>query len=346
MFGRSWVLATVGGAIVAGGALLIAAAGCGGGMLLSPAGSLFPYAGSTGTASGPSTSGRTPGGSSGGAITNTDPCDESQSRKFVRISMRNQADDHVHYFLILYATISTADTIGTVCPDDIALYTAFGYEQIAEGELVEFGNYCFVGPGLLYFHRGGRFREGGSAGLASAIDPAQGSTPSYDAFFNANGAQVPVPSFILFHNPGTTAEGRALQVSTPDQSPCAAVSISVISDPDCQQDAFYYVDQSDLRAGSTQLGAGSFRRVPDEIQGTGCECGSVSSGAWSTLAPSTATASNAGTSAGCSWFFRGGRIDYVFVREDTDPPFPQLVWRVTDSAGQRAHDFDSRANIR
>jgi hypothetical protein len=44
-------------------------------------------------------------------------------------------------------------------------------------------------------------------------------------------------------------------------------------------------------------------------------------------------------------FFRGGRIDYVFLREDTDPPFPQLVWRVTDSAGTRAQDFDPRANI-
>jgi hypothetical protein len=132
--------------------------------------------------------------------------------------------------------------------------------------------------------------------------------------------------------------GQALKISRNSPGPCNDVILG--GDPTCQQDAFYYVDTQDrLSSGSTALGAGSARRVPAEIQGTGCECLGFANPAQE-LAPSGAT----GT-VRCNEFVRGGRIDYVFVREDQTPPFPQLVWRVVDTTGAVVHDFDERAPI-
>jgi len=322
------------------------AAGCGG------SGNAFEYflppflatGAITGGSNAPATSGRQTGGGlgtdTGGFI---DPCTESQSRKFVRIAMRNQCDDYVHYFLILIAQVNS-DTYptGAVCPTDIGLYTSFGYISVPEGQSVPLGNYCVVGPALYYFHRSGQFRSAGgtsASNLSSAIGPAQGTTPTYDGFFTSAGATVPVPNLILFHNPGTTAGGQALKVSRNNPSPCATGDVTTAGDPDCAQDAFYYVDETDRITGSTALGVGSGRRVPGDIQGTGCECTGASV-AFQELAPGTG-----GTNAPCNAFYRGGRIDYAFVREDTEPAYPQLLWRVTDSNGARIHDFDDRANI-
>jgi hypothetical protein len=81
--------------------------------------------------------------------------------------------------------------------------------------------------------------------------------------------------------------------------------------------------------------------VPGDIQGSACQCRGLAQG-YQRLA----SASSSASAAQCDEFFRGGRIDYVFIKDDTDPPYPQLLWRVTDSAGARAHDFDSRASIR
>lgn len=306
-------------------------------------GSPFPIIGSSGTV-GPGSSGRSTGADIGGSDSGfTDPCQEPQSRKLVRISMRNLSPDYVHYFVAFVAFVN-GETYpnGAVCPDDIALYQAFGYTLIPEGGSQAFGHFCIEGPALLYFHRQGRFQTAGGAtrgGLASAVAPAQGATPTYDQFFSSAGQQVPVPDQILFHNPGTTTEGAALKISDSDPAPCDENAITLV-DPDCQQDAFYYVDETDRIAGSTALGVGSGRRVPSEIQGTGCECLGIQL-AYQELAPSGTRA----LGAACNEFFRGGKIEYVFLREDTDPPFPQLVWRVTDSAGAVAQDFDSRANV-
>lgn len=301
-----------------------------------------------------SSSGDTGSGTSGffdtGGRVNLDPCSESNARKFVRISMRNDApNDHIHYFFVAVAFVN-GDIYpnGAVCPDDISLYTSFGYSEITEGASQEFGTYCIDGPALLYFHRGGQFRSGGGGGastLGSAIAPALGASPTFDNFFVSGGHDIPVPNMILFHNPGT-GEGGALQINPNDISPCD-ILITSAGVPDCQQDAFYYVDQFDLMSGSVSLGAGAGLRVPNEIQGTGCECGAFvnfngrSYQPAQTLAPSSASAS----AARCNEFMRGGVIEYVFVREDTNPPFPQLLWRVTDSAGAIANDFDSRANL-
>ena len=141
-----------------------------------------------------------------------------------------------------------------------------------------------------------------------------------------------------------SATGRPMFASDPHlpltNPPLLITSHLVVTgDPECQQDGFYYVDDTDRIAGSAALGVGAGRRVPAEIQGTGCEC------LGSSLPFQALSLNLSGQGAACNVFFRGGRIDYVFVRNDTDPPFPQLVWRVTDSNGARAHDFDSRANI-
>jgi len=341
----SAVMAVV--ATLVGGLLL---AGCGGSgnaleFLGSPFRSLYggttgPTApGSTGTQSGAVLSGS-------GDRVYTDPCAEPQTRKFVRISMRNESRDYVHYFLVLIAFVSSETyPEGAVCPEDIATYSANGYNIfIEEGQVEPFGNYCIEGPALIRFHQGGRFRSAGgsgSANLASAIPPAQGSSPGYDSFFGSAGGQVPVPNVILFHNPGNTAEGQALLIGQLTSSPCD-VNRRLPGDPDCSLDAFYYVDEDDRIVGSRgDLGFGSARRAPSEIQGTGCECQGRAY-PFQVLAPSTATAQT----AECNEFFRGGRIEYVFVRDDVDPPYPQLLWRATDSNGARAHDFDARADIR
>lgn len=323
----------------------LVSAGCAGsGNVLEFVGTPFTgFSPSTSGVRGPGTTGRLPGGTVGGGVA-VAPCDESQTRKFVRISMRNQSDDYVHYFLVMIAFIddpTTAMVEGAVCPDDIPLYTSRGYVSIPAGAMVEFGHYCLGGPLLYYLHENGQFRGAGTAGLASAIAPAQGATPTYDTFFTSTGAQVPVPDLILFYNPGTTADGRALKISRNGTAPCNP-DAGTAGDPDCQQDAFYYVDENDRLAGSTALGSGSGRRVPTDIQGTGCECLGLSL-AYQVLAPPGRRGVD--PSVVCNEFFRGGRIDYVFVREDTEPSFPQLVWRVTDGGGTRAHDFDPRARV-
>jgi hypothetical protein len=303
---------------------------------------------SDGTTAPPSTpTGGAGGFFSGASRENIDPCTERQDRKFVRISMRNLArDDFVHYFLVMIAFVNS-DTYpnGAVCADDIDLYTSFGYEEVAEGVDREFGNYCVSGPALIYFHENGQFQSAGTGGssLASAIGPAQGTSATFDNFFTSAGFLAPVPNSILFYNPGF-GEGAALKISRNNLQPCDVV-VGLSADSDCRQDAFYYVDESDRLSGSSALGTSSGRRVPNEIQGTGCETGGfddiIGTSASQVLAPSGATASNARDNE----FLRGGRIEYAFLREDVNPPFPQLVWRVSDASGSVAQDFDPRADV-
>lgn len=338
-------LALIGAAVFAG---LIGAGGCASGgsgfeFLGSPFLTLGPRtaAGGDGTL-GPSRGGGTAGGSGGlgtGSRTFVDPCTLPQSRKIVRISLRNQSEDFVHYFLVLVARINSGNNEGDggVCPDDIDFYTSFGYTEVPDGDFQEFGSVCIEGPSLVYFHRGGQFRAGGGVNLASAISPAQGSNPTFDPFFSSGGVQVPVPDQIIFHNPGS-GEGAQLKISENILSPCSLITTA--GDPLCQQDAFYYVDESDLITGTTQLGIGSGRRAASEIQGTGCQCLGLNDISQA-LAPANVTANT----ARCNEFLRGGTIQYVFVREDQTPAFPQLVWRVTDATGALVQDFDERANI-
>jgi hypothetical protein len=326
----------------------MAATGCAGGgsAFWNLLGNPFPTVGQTsgGTVI-PGSTGRTPGSTTGTTTGGfVDPCTVPQNQKFVRISMRNTDNsDFVHYFLVLIAFVNgTEYPTGAVCPNDIALYTSFGYVSVPAGQSQPFGDYCIVGPALFYFHRSGQFQAAGStsgSNLDSAIAPAQGATPAFDAFFTSAGATVPVPDTILFHNPGT-GQGQALKISVNRTDPCATVAVVSGVDPDCRQDAFYYVDDTDRLAGSTALGAGSGRRVPNDIQGTGCECLGTTD-AFQRLAPTA----QAGQNPACNNFFRGGQINYAFLRNDTDPPIPQLVWRVTDTNGTRAQDFDPRAGI-
>lgn len=330
--------------------LVLSASGCAGrinGPAQFVAGALFPRVGQA-QGGGATTTPQGPTAGAGGSRGTLDPCSEPDSRKFVRISIRNLDPlDHVHYFLAFVAFINgDAYPNGAVCPDDIDLYRSFGYEFIPEGQERPFGAFCIQGPALLYFHQAGQFRTSsgtGSQQFGSAIPPAQGTSPSFDAFFDSGGALVPVPNSILWHNPGT-GEGGALKVSLSDPTPCTGGDVAFV-DPECEQDAFYYVDQTDRQAGTNVLGAGSGRRVPNEIQGSGCECGGfdtlLATSISQVLAPSGATAS----SVQCNEFLRGGSIEYVFIRDDRNPPIPQLLWRVTDASGSVAHDFDPRANI-
>lgn len=330
-----------------------AASGCASGSSAATlfGGSLFTsYTGTTPPPTGGATGGES-GFFTGGSRVNVDPCSESNARKFVRVSMRNQSpDDFIHYFFVAIAYVNGEQfPNGAVCPDDVDLYTSFGYSEVPEGVSQPFGNFCIDGPALLYFHEGGRFRSGGGVAgsrLASAIAPAQGTNATFDNFFGSGGVVVPVPNMIIFHNPGT-GEGAFLKVSLNNTAPCAD-QVVVSGDPECQQDGFYYVDEDDRSTtGSVALGVGSGIRVPNEIQGSGCECSAFATFGGRTfqvaqvLAPSGTAASN----ARCNEFLRGGLIEYVFVREDTDPPFPQLVWRVTDQTGAEVHDFDPRAGI-
>jgi hypothetical protein len=284
------------------------------------------------------------GGGAGGVP--LDPCDETLNRKFIRISMRNHnPDDFIHYFVGFIAFVN-GDTYpnGAVCADDIELYTSFGYQQVPEGQLIAFGSYCIQGPALLYFHKNGQFRNAGSgnASLASAIAPAQGSgTPTFDNFFTSSGAQVPVPNVILFHNPGGSA-GAPLRVSRGDPAPCAG---GFVINPagDCAEDSFYYVDDQDLPSGSAALGSGSSRRVPSEIQGSGCQCPTaiqVSQAEQALIPPTTAIRNRS-----CNGFARGGRIEYAFIRDDRNPPVPQLLWKVSDSSGSVIQDFDPSVDL-
>jgi hypothetical protein len=335
--------------------LTIGITGCGGGG--TGWSSVYPWLGSTSTGdtsatTGPGSTGTVTGGQQGASDrTAGDPCTETLSRKFVTVSMRNYGRDYIHYFFVAIAFVNVDQTDtnaviptfdgtqfpdGAVCPDDIGLYTQHGYSVIQSGAFKEFGDYCITGPALYYFHDNGNFRVAAGtsdAGLGSAIAPAQGQLPSYDNFFTSAGAQIPVPDLILFHNPGAGG-GAALKVSTPTITPCSV--LVTMGDPPCNRDSFYYVSFNDVMVGSRALGPGSGRRVPSDIQGTGCECQGVSE-AYQILAPSGVRASG----AECNEFFRGGRIDFAFFEDDTTPSFPQLVWRVTDGSGTVAHEYSA-----
>jgi len=352
MWGR---LAGLVGLLWIGSGLL---AGCGGagGTGWEFLGSPYTYVAPTGGQTGPGSTSQTTGGTLGQSDrTPVNPCQEAQARKFVTLSMRNQTPDFVHYFFVAIAFVDVDQSVegavipffgdtqfpdGAVCAQDVATYRQFGYSEVASGTTTTFGDYCVRGPALIYFHRNGQFRRAAgtaNTSLGSAIAPAQGSSPTYDNFFASAGVQVPVPDLIVFHNPGT-GEGAALKISRQSTDPCNTVAPA--GAPVCQRDAFYYVDDRGIMAGTTALGVGAGRRVPSEIQGTGCECTGLTR-AFQTLAPSRVTVRG----AQCNEFLRGGRIEFVFLRQDENPPVPQLLWKVTDSTGATVHEFDPRVTL-
>lgn len=322
--------------------------GCGGDSFgILSLGNPFPRGGAVGGGDPGANDGFGAGGvvDDGGAGFFTDPCAEPTNRKFVTVSMRNDNQlDFVHFFVVFIARVNDPTGAagfvdGAVCPDDIALYQSGGYTTfIANGAQQTFGNYCIDGPALLFFFESGAFRDTTGA-LASGIEPASGALPSFNPFFSASGATIPVPNEILFHNPGT-GSGAALQVSTVLANPCDTTLIG--GTPNCSQDAFYYVSTDDIPAGSPILGLGSSRRVPNEIQGTQCQLGNQTA-AFQVLAPAALSASDAAVNI--TNFFRGGRIEYIFIREDVDPPIPQLLWDVTDGTGAPAQMADPRATL-
>lgn len=326
---RGWAVALVAGIGLAG-------AGCGGfsidgyNLLGVPLFGNFGGGGGDGGPPTPPTDDDDDGFFDGGAGGPTDPCLEELDRKFVRLSLRNQSPDFVHYFMVLIAFEDTPDQQGAVCSDDLGLYTDFGYEFIASGQFREFGAYCIDGPALLYFHEAGNFQAGGGTGaeaLASAIAPAQGSSPTFDNFFGSSGVLVPVPDLILFHNPGT-GQGASFIVDPLPSDPCDEELLIDF----CTLDSFYYVDEDDLPAGSLALGVpGSARRTPNDIQDTFCESGGFSP--FHFLVPPGVS------NVAPDEFVRGGSIEYVFIRDDREQAIPQLLWRVRDASGGIVQDF-------
>lgn len=322
-------------AVLGGSAAIV---GCANNSVTS--GVFAPYFVTTGSAVTDTTTDTTTDGSlfDTGSRVNLDPCDESNARKFVTISLRNDNDlDHIHYFLILVAFVN-GDVYpdGAVCPDDVGLYRSFGYQEVTEGQSRSFGNYCIEGPALVYFHENGSFVSG--SGFAAAIPPAQGQIPTFDDEFTSSGLLTPVPNQIIWHNPGFGG-GAQLNTSVLPVEACNIIDTALITAV-CSQDAFYYVDETDQPAGTISLGQGSAIRTGSDIQGTDCQAG-FGNFSGSQLAPSSASASDALDNE----FLRGGFIEYVFIRNDTQPPIPQLVWRVTDSAGAIAQDFDPRSGV-
>lgn len=322
--------------------VLIAVTGCAGS---TGAFGLFgtPYApvGTTDSGiTGPGQSGTVPGGALGGSGRSSgNPCDESQNRKFFRLTLRNDSQDYIHYFLVLVAYVyGDTHPTGAVCPDDVETYVANGYDiTVEDGQQLAFGNECIEGPALIYFHEAGRFQGVGGSRLSSGIPPAEGSTPAYDAAFTASGRRLPVPNLIWFHNPG--GEGDRLRWALKDSAPCATGDISIFTGA-CEQDSFYYVDERDNPTGSNPGSRSPYVRFPSEIQGTGCRCFG-SDQPWAELAPTGATAAT----ARCNEFLRGGWVEFVFLNDDSEPPPPQLIWRVRDASGAVAHEFDERANV-
>ncbi len=325
------------------------ALGCaGGGGTPNRFGSPFTFLPGGGGTTGPGNSGVNPGGAlAGNDRSNVDPCTLPQNERFIRISMRNNnPDDFIHYFVAFVAFVNdpagaNGFVDGAVCPTDTALYRANGYtREIPAGGQQQFGNYCIQGPALIYFYENGAFRQTGGMGnasLASAIGPASGAVPTFDSFFTAAGAQIPVPNLIIWHNPGT-GSGASLLTTPISSDPCNPATGSGLAN--CSRDAFYYVDEFDLLAGTPTRGAGSGRREPNEIQDTACLSGSPDEG-WHQLAPAGVSAANALDFE----FLRGGRIEYVFIRDDLDPPVPQLVWEVTDARNVVAHTFDPATGV-
>jgi len=274
-----------------------------------------------------------------GGDSDDDPCDEPLNRKFVTISMQNRSTSFIHYFFIAIARVR-GDTFpgGAVCEEDVELYTQNGYQLIPAGQRQPVGNYCVDGPALVYFHEQGEFRSGSgtdNASLASAIGPAAGTNPTFDNEFSASGKRIPVPQFIIFHNPGTGG-GASRLIGRLLDDPCSQNPGVEGTVNTCRADAFYYVRSDGRLDGSASFGQGAGRRNPTEIQGTGCECGAFSNFDNSIQELGT-------DQLECNQFGRGGQIEYVFLRDDQIPAVPQLLWRVTESSGTIVHDFDESA---
>ncbi len=283
-----------------------------------------------------------------------------QTDRKIILTLRNEMTDrYVHYHLHLIAFRKDVP-IG-----DESRYEAFGYVRYPSG--VNFGCYTFTQDLFYYYHRNGQFRaditDSGSA-LRSGIAPAtSASQPKLDpSFSNRN---VPLPSLILFHDPGTGPlpdafdDDRGADTINPALDDATNCGCDV-----CAQASWYYVTELDVpvgiappcSAGRDPAAMGRYFRVPGETQDTVCDdCSSL-----------VATLPLAGTEA-CHWlhntalneavwpqpagavgdvrcyeYYLGSVVTYTFTDDGTTTGLdanvlPSLKWEVRTLTGQIIH---------
>jgi len=240
---------------------------------------------------------QTPGSGPGGGTGGEDPGGgggTSGLNQFITISMRNTTLTTVHYYLHFFAFFGPG---ATVSEDNLELYETFGYIRTGSSTF-SFGSVTVTAPAgeevLWYWHERGSFPQ-------SSIGPQIGGIVEYDAFFDDLGTLVPVPDLILFY----------------DGSPAGS---------QCTLNSYRTTDFT----GMFTLEAFD----PTQIQGTGCNCLSLSD-AFQRLAPATVSS----TSALCNQYVRGSFILYEFRDVDPTGAAPErLLWEVS-LAGDVYHDF-------
>ncbi len=276
------------------------------------------------------------------------------------LTLRNKLTDrYIHYHLILIAFVED------ITPGDEARYLNFGYHHYPSGTTI--GCYTFTQNLYLYYHNNGKFRSDVSnptSTMLSGIAPASSSsTPRVDSFFGNR--EVPLPSVILFHDPGTTVPspfntGRGSSTINPGLHTIS----SCVSCDRCAQAGWYYVQSNDTPIGIASActigrditAKGRYYRVPGEIQGTVCYDCTSEAGTLPIAILNTAHwlhNSAAGTGTGplgpglptdvrCHEFYADSVIVYTFGNAaDAVQPggtaTPSLVWDVRSRNGDVIH---------
>jgi len=214
--------------------------------------------------------------------------------QFITISMRNTTLTTVHYYLHFFAFLGPG---ATVSDDNLDLYESFGYIRTGSNTF-SFGSVTVTAPAgeevLWYWHERGSFPE-------SSIAPQVGGIDRYDAFFDQLGALVPVPDIILFYQ------------GSPAGSQCSLFSYRTTD-----VTGMFTLEAFD----------------PTQVQGTGCNCRSLSD-PFQRLAAATVST----TGAQCNEYLRGSNILYDFRDPDPAGVAPErLLWEVS-LAGDVYQDF-------
>ncbi len=290
------------------------------------------------------------------------------SSRSIRLTLENQDPNrYIHYHLHLIAFREDIPV------GDESRYEAFGYEWFPAG--VQFGCYNFShARGLYYYyHEEGRFRANldntndSTNPVLSGIEPASPSSNSLDRFFADR--VVPVPSLILFHDPGSSVPSQFNRLNRSNGISALVTSVLACAPTcfACSQPSWYYVTAADLPAGQIPgscAGASRtditrflrFFRVPAETQDNVCgECAGLTTPfpAQDTSAAHwlQSTAVNAAvypnpaqtpSNSDCFEYFIGAQVRYVFtnagdILPTTATPGPSLKWEVTTTSGDVIH---------
>jgi hypothetical protein len=283
----------------------------------------------------------------------------TSNRNIVLTLQNAMTDRYVHYHLILIAFAED------IVPGDGSRYEAAGYVHYATGTSI--GCYGFAKDLYLYYHYNGKFRaniSSTSSAMMAGIPPAtSASQPRQDYYFINR--QMPIPSVILFHDPGSTVpspfnSGRDSTTINPaldDVTSCVSCTRSA-------QASWYYVTANDVAIGNpTACSEGRndvaailrYFRVPAETQDTACfDCvgsagmvplATLTTAHWmhNTAVGTTGGAQPAGnpTDCLCYEYYMDGFITYTFRNITGTTPgttaVPSLVWDVRSRTGTIIH---------